>query len=92
MSANERGTRGIWVIARRVAAPLIALLIGAAAMALLLDSGTTHLPSIGTRSGSPPPPEKIVVSAPATSHATHHRAVVPTTHATPTQPAGGTTS
>ncbi len=49
-----------------VAALLIPLLLGAAAMALLLDSGTVHLPPIGSgaRSASPPP-ERVVVSSPA---------------------------
>src|SRR5512133_3725500 len=47
VSANENGKwLAIWVIARRVAAPVIPLLLGAAAAALILDSGTVHLPPI----------------------------------------------
>src|SRR5207253_4945205 len=80
----------IWVIARRVAAPLIPLLLGAAAMALLLDSGTVHLPPIRAGAGSSPAPaEKVVVSPPAV-HRTHHRAVAPANTAAPTSPATGT--
>jgi hypothetical protein len=74
VSANERGSgSAIWVLARRVAAPLIALLLGAASTALLLDSGTVRLPSIGS-SASSPPPEKIVVS-PSRRAQPHHRSV-----------------
>ena len=58
MSADER-TTWLAVAARRVAAPTAALLLGAAAMALLLDSGTPRLPSAGSGSRfASPPPEK----------------------------------
>ena len=52
VSANGSGKwLAIWVVARRVAAPVIPLLLGAAAMALLLDSGTVHLPADPGRCG-----------------------------------------
>src|SRR5206468_6694839 len=83
MSANEGDTwLGVWAAVRRVAAPVIPLLLGAAAMALLLDSGTVHPPSIGSRSASPPP-EKIVVSAPPHNAPAHHRPAAPTTPTAP---------
>jgi hypothetical protein len=93
VSANESGKwLAIWVIARRVAAPLIPLLLGAAAMALLLDSGTVHLPPIRAGAGSgAAPTEKVVVSPPAV-HRTHHRAVAHANTAAPTSAATGTTA
>src|SRR5205814_1663418 len=93
VSANESGKwLAIWVVARRVAAPLIPLLLGAAAMALLLDSGTVHLPPIRAGAGSSSAPaEKVIVSPPAV-HRTHHPAVAPANTAAPTSPATGTTS
>ena len=49
-------------------------------MALLLDSGTVHLPPIRAGAGSSAAPaEKVVVSPPAV-HRTHHRAVAPDEH------------
>ena len=77
MSANERGKR-LWVTARWVAVPLIALLLGAAAMALLLDSGGVHLPSIasGHDSGSASPPLARVVVRPHTQAKTTRRPVI----------------
>src|SRR5512133_3812905 len=67
VSANGSGKWvAIWVIARRVAAPVIPLLLGAAAAALILDSGTVHLPPIRAGAGaSAAAPEKVVVSTPA---------------------------
>jgi hypothetical protein len=76
VSANERRKSALLAIARRVAAPLIPLLLGAAAMALILDSGTVHLPSIGSGSGAPPT-AKVVVSSPNTRQRAHHAAVTP---------------
>jgi len=75
VSANERRKgRQVWAIARRVAVPVIPLLLGAGAMALLLDSGTVHLPPIGSGSGSSSAaPAKVVVAAPATGKATPNR-------------------
>src|SRR5580765_5697363 len=93
VSANENGKWvAIWVIARRVAAPVIPLLLGAAAMALILDSGTVHLPPIRAGAGSSAAPaEKVVVSPPAV-HRAHHRAVTPANTAAPTSSATGTTT
>ena len=92
VSANEGGKLlALWAAARAVAAPLIPLLLGAAAMALLLDSGTVHLPPIrsGARSSSPPP-ERVVVSSPAPTKPVHHRSVAPpTTHTAATSFASG---
>ena len=80
MSANERRKgREVWAIARRVAAPVIPLLLGATATALLLDSGTVHLPPIGAGPGSNSAnPAKVVVAAPTTTKATSKRHVSPT--------------
>jgi hypothetical protein len=99
VSANE-GAKwlAVWGVARRVAAPAIALLLGAAAMTLLLDAGTVHLPSVGSGSRfSSPPPESVVVTAPArTTHAHGHAAAPHVTHSapqtavTPTASAGST--
>src|SRR3954469_1285945 len=93
VSANGSGKwLAIWLIARRVAAPVIPLLLGAAAMALLLDSGTVHRPPIRAGAGSSAAPaEKVVVSPPAV-HRAHHRAVAPANTAAPTSPATGTTT
>lgn len=75
--------RGKWFVvgaaARRMAAVGIPLLLGAAAMALLLDSGRASLPTVGVSSASPPP-EKVVVS-PRTAAQAHHRSVA--RHAAP---------
>ena len=82
MSTNERGKwLALGAAARRAAAVLIPLLIGAGATALILDSGTAHLPPIASGSGSnsaSPPPEKVVVAAAPTSKPAHHQQVAPT--------------
>src|SRR6185312_6111533 len=64
LSANERRTaRRAWIAARQVAAPLIPLLLGVAATALLANSGTSPLPRIAGQGSnySSPPPQKVVV-------------------------------
>jgi hypothetical protein len=95
VSANESGRWGaVWVVARQVAVPVVALLLGAAAMALLLDSGTVRLPSAGSRAGAPPsPPEKVVVSSPSTTPSvpTHRRPATPATSTAPASVAHATT-
>lgn len=93
MSTNQSGKwLALWVVARRVAAPVIPLLLGAAAMALLLDSGTVHLPPIRSGAGSSAAPaEKVVVSPPAV-HRTHHPVVTFPKPAAPATPAAGTTA
>jgi hypothetical protein len=73
-----------------VAAPVIPLLLGAAAMALILDSGTTRLPPIGSGArSSAPPPEKIVVSPSAAGKSVHHRRAATPTHSGQTSATGG---
>src|SRR5207253_2245260 len=76
VSAKESSGREIGGTARRLAAPAIALLFGAGAMALLLDSGTVHLPPVGPGPGSAPA-TKIAVSSPATHKQAHKRQVTP---------------
>lgn len=89
LSANERGKgRAIWELARVAAAPLVALVLGGAAMALILTSGNgllpPHLRPIGIGGGGPgsssatPPPAKVVVTSPPLATHTHHRSVIPT--------------
>jgi len=48
-------------------------------MALILDSGTVHLPppGLGSRTASPPSAAKIVVSAPPTGSHGHGGAATP---------------
>ena len=92
MPANEGGTLlALWVVARRIAAPLIPLLLGAAAMALLLDSGTVHLPPIRSSAGAPSsaPAEKIVVTSPTTVHRARHEPATPAKGHTRTSAASG---
>jgi len=104
VSADEHGKgRGLLAIARVAGPPLAALILGGAAMALILDSGgTVRLPAIRSGSGSPPagsaPTEKIIVpSSPTTKRAhPHHRVspskVVPAPTATVAAGSGSTRS
>jgi hypothetical protein len=82
VSANERGTGGaLWATARRAAVPLIPLLLVAAALVLLLDSGTVHLPSVaegpGFRSASPPNARLVVPAPTPKGEVTPHQPVTP---------------
>ena len=81
MVVNEpRKGRAVLAIASRVAAPLIPLLVGAAGVAVLLDSGPAGLPP-GAPGLSVPPslPHESVVVAPQSSHrkASHTRSSRP---------------
>lgn len=82
MAVNEpRKGRAVLAIASRVVAPLIPLLIGAAGVAVLLDSGPAGLPPGGAPGLSAPPslPHESVVVAPPSSHkkAFHTRSARP---------------
>jgi hypothetical protein len=80
--ADESGRGGqIQGVARSAAAVAVPLLLGAAAMALILDSGTVQLPPLGpgARSAAPPTAAKVIVSPPATVGHSTHRATGPAT-------------
>jgi hypothetical protein len=89
--ADEPGKgRGLLAIARVAGPPLAALILGGAAMALILDSGgTVRLPAVrsgpGSSSAGSVPAEKVIVPSPATkpTHA-HHRVVPSKIAQTPT--------
>jgi hypothetical protein len=74
VSANQSGKWGVWAIVQRAAPLTIAVLLGAGAMALLVDAGTVQPPSIGSRAASPPLPEKVVVSPSIPAQANHRPA------------------
>lgn len=79
MSADERlkgRGRAIWTAARRVALPLVPLLLGVTATSLLANSGTVQLPRIGAPGShsSLPPAQTVVVQAGSTRpHGARHR-------------------
>ena len=91
-SANERG-KGLWVTSRWVAATLVAVLLGAVAMALLL----TPAPCICRQSARDRPgqaPQKVVVSSPVnrSKPAPQRQPVAPTTTAPSVAPVAPATS
>jgi hypothetical protein len=92
VAAGYHGRRqAIRAVARRAATPVLALFLGATAMALVLDSGTGHLPahlrSIGLGPGAQPQ-ARVAVSSPAPGRGTQGertqgRAAQPRTSAVP---------
>ena len=90
MPAN--GSRGsqFQAVAKTAAATAVPLLLGAAAMALILDSGTVQLPPLapGSRPAAPPTAAKIIVAPPA-SHTHGKAAATGTSGSTPALNSGG---
>lgn len=101
VSDEPRKGHAILTIARHAAAPALALLLSAAGVLVLLDSGTTRLPSAAPGSSSAPttPHENVTVSPTGASKKPAHRHVSPQaprkqtgTRSTPQSSAPATTS
>jgi hypothetical protein len=94
VSGDDHGNgRTIWGIARQAALPLTALLLGAASVALILDS-STGLPSpqsLGASSPAPSTPAQKIVVAPLTRvEPRRHRPAAPRASvASPVAPSSG---
>jgi len=97
VSADDNGIgRAILLVARLAAVPVLALLLGGVAVALVLDSGSGNLPSpsghgSGSRSPSTPA-QKVAVPSSRTVTRAHHGPPAPTSTAAPapvTTPAPG---